>query len=61
MPLPAADAHLELVAVGRPPCPTCGWHMWPVNFEPDEKPDHERRTFDCPRCEHQIVTVVKVR
>jgi hypothetical protein len=35
--------------------------LWPVNFEPDEKPDHERRTFDCPRCEHQMVTVVKVR
>jgi predicted RNA-binding Zn-ribbon protein involved in translation (DUF1610 family) len=52
---------LELIAEGRPACPQCGWSMWPVNFTPDEKTDYERRTFDCPRCEHQMVTVVKVR
>jgi ribosomal protein S27AE len=56
MPSPSVSNPLELVAVGRPQCPKCGWHMWPVNFEWDATPDHERWRFDCPRCEYQTVT-----
>jgi transcription elongation factor Elf1 len=26
-----------------------------------EKPDHDRRTFECPQCEHVIVEVVKYK
>jgi DNA-directed RNA polymerase subunit M/transcription elongation factor TFIIS len=32
-----------------PPCPECGCMMWIKSIEPD-KPHHERRTYECPRC-----------
>jgi transcription elongation factor Elf1 len=32
--------------------------MWLVSIEPD-RPDHDRRTFECSRCEHQETVVIK--
>jgi ribosomal protein S27AE len=45
--------------VDRPACPKCGWAMWIVTIEPTDKPDHGKRTFECPRCEHQEALVIK--
>ena len=43
---------------GRPNCPKCGVQMWLGHIEPD-KPDHDRRAFECPRCQHELTVVVK--
>ena len=40
-------------SIDRPPCPKCGWPMWLAHIEPSDKPDYDKQTFDCPRCEHQ--------
>jgi hypothetical protein len=45
----------------RPPCPECDWPMWIASIEPSDKPDHEKRTFECPQCEHQEELVIKYR
>ena len=42
--------------VERPMCTLCGELMWLTRIEPD-KPDHDRRTFECSECEN-IETVV---
>jgi transcription elongation factor Elf1 len=41
-----------------PNCPKCGAQTWLAHIEPDE-PDHDRRTFECPRCQHERTVVVK--
>jgi hypothetical protein len=44
----------------QPKCPKCGLPMWLARIEPD-KPDHDRRTFECPSCEHSHTEVVKYK
>jgi len=44
----------------RPPCPRCGTNMMLARIEPDE-PGHDRRIFECPRCDHEELVVVKFR
>jgi hypothetical protein len=34
--------------------------MWFTSIEPDE-PGCDRRTFECPRCQHVIVTIIRFR
>jgi len=46
--------------IAQPKCATCGALMWLTSIEP-EKPDHDRRTFECPRCQDELVEVVKYR
>jgi hypothetical protein len=48
------------VIMSRPCCEICDAQMWLVAIEPD-KPDHDRRTFECPRCQHLTVEVVKYK
>jgi hypothetical protein len=43
-----------------PPCPKCGSSMWLAQIEPDE-PDHDKRIFECPQCEHVFSETVKYR
>jgi transcription elongation factor Elf1 len=33
--------------------------MWSICIGPADEPDHYKRTFECPHCEHQKVVVVK--
>jgi len=35
--------------------------MWLAWIEPDEKPDHDKRVFECPRCQYEITEIVKYR
>ncbi len=44
--------------IERPPCIKCGTQMLLTRIEPD-KPDHDRRTFECPECAYQESIVVK--
>lgn len=46
--------------VELPACPTCGTQMQIARIMPDE-PDHDRRTFECPRCHQEKEMVVKFR
>lgn len=46
--------------IDRPMCPRCGAQMWIARIEPDE-PDHDRRTFECPECDHSVTEVVKYK
>jgi hypothetical protein len=46
--------------IEQPTCPQCGAAMWLARIEPD-KPDHDRRTFECPVCDHVVRTVVKYK
>jgi hypothetical protein len=46
--------------IASPKCATCGAQMWLASIEPD-MPDHDRRTFECPRCLDEHVAVVKYR
>jgi hypothetical protein len=47
-------------SITRPPCPNCGTVMQLARIEPD-KADHDKRTFECPKCEHSESVVVKYR
>jgi hypothetical protein len=47
--------------MSRPCCEICDAEMWLVSIEPDDKPDHDRRTFECPRCQHQTIEVIKYK
>ena len=46
---------------GRPRCENCDAAMWLASIEPDDKSDHDRRVFECPRCQHQMIEAVKFR
>jgi hypothetical protein len=34
--------------------------MWLTSIEPD-KPGHDRRTFECPRCQHLTIKIIRYR
>ena len=53
------DAGSERVT-GAPECPKCGGRMWLARIEPEE-PGYDRRTFECPECDHSLVQVVKYK
>ena len=44
--------------ISTPCCEFCDAPMGLVSIEP-HKPDHDRRTFECPRCRYAIVEMVK--
>jgi DNA-directed RNA polymerase subunit RPC12/RpoP len=41
----------------RPVCSKCGAPMWLIRIEP-QKPDCALRTFECPRCQNQMMEVI---
>jgi len=51
---------LRLQQMKRPRCAKCNAHMWLIRIEPDE-PCYDRRTFECPQCDHQTIEMVKYR
>jgi transcription elongation factor Elf1 len=46
--------------IERPMCPRCGARMWIARIEPDE-PGRDRRTFECPECDHSLSEVVTLK
>jgi hypothetical protein len=46
--------------IALPTCAKCDALMWLASIEPD-KPGHDRRTFECPKCQEVLVEVVKYR
>jgi hypothetical protein len=47
-------------SITRPPCPKCSTMMLLSRIEPDIT-DHDRRTFECPKCGHEETVVVKFK
>ena len=47
-------------AIIRPPCPRCGTKMKLARIEPD-KPDHDKRSFECEKCGNEHSEVVKFK
>jgi hypothetical protein len=47
-------------AIIRPPCPHCRTRMMLVRIEPD-RPDHDKRSFECSTCGHEHSEIVKFR
>ena len=46
--------------IPHPNCPKCGTSMWLARIEPDE-PNYDRRTYECPECDHSITEIVKYK
>ena len=44
----------------HPKCSACGAPMWLARIEPD-RPDHDKRTFECQACGKITSEVVKYR
>jgi DNA-directed RNA polymerase subunit RPC12/RpoP len=40
-----------------PSCPRCGTRMSLIRIFPD-KPGYEQRSYECPRCWHEVAEVV---
>jgi hypothetical protein len=48
------------LVLNQPICQKCGARMWITLIEPDS-PNHDRRTFECPRCENVLTETIKYR
>jgi len=46
--------------IARPNCPKCGTRMWIARIEPDE-PNYDRRTLECPECDHSFTEILKYK
>jgi predicted RNA-binding Zn-ribbon protein involved in translation (DUF1610 family) len=46
--------------IAYPNCPACGEQMFLARIEPD-RPDHDKRKFECPRCHHEVIEIVKYK
>jgi DNA-directed RNA polymerase subunit RPC12/RpoP len=51
-------SHFPKAAYERPSCSTCGATMMLARIEPENQ-NRDRRTFECPECNHSEVSVVK--
>ena len=52
---PGTPGHNSII---KPSCPKCSKTMLLALIEATDKPDHERRTFECPTCKLAISEVV---
>jgi C4-type Zn-finger protein len=49
-------------SITRPTCPRCGTKMMLSLIEPvPNRPDHDKRTFDCLKCGYDHTEVVKFK
>ena len=48
-------------SIPRPDCPACGTKMSLARIEPSDKPDHDKRTFECPSCNRVESRIVKYK
>jgi transposase-like protein len=47
-------------SIKRPDCPRSGTRMMLSRIEPN-KPDHDKRMFECPSCNHERSEIVKFK
>ncbi len=46
--------------IAAPSCPRCGTRMLLVRILP-ARPGYDQRSYECPRCEHEITEIIKFR
>jgi endogenous inhibitor of DNA gyrase (YacG/DUF329 family) len=46
--------------IACPTCPKCGDRMSLIGISPD-RPGCDRRTYECPRCQHEVTEVIEFR
>ena len=46
--------------IESPRCEICDAPMWLASIEPDQ-PAHDRRNFECPRCQHVMIKICKYK
>src|ERR1700757_777409 len=55
----AADIGLSPRVIACPSCPKCGTRMLLVHIFSDS-PGHDQRTYECPRCEHEVTEIFQL-
>jgi DNA-directed RNA polymerase subunit M/transcription elongation factor TFIIS len=49
-------------SIKRPNCPRCGTRMMLARMTlVRDKPDHDERSFECPKCGNEVSEVVKFK
>jgi DNA-directed RNA polymerase subunit RPC12/RpoP len=56
----AQQIELSPAVMASPSCPKCGIRMLLVRIFPD-RPGYDQRTYECPRCEHEVTEIVRFR
>jgi DNA-directed RNA polymerase subunit RPC12/RpoP len=56
----AAKAVYSPMMIACPSCPKCGTRMLLVLIFPD-RPGYDRRTYECPRCEHEVTEIMEFK
>jgi DNA-directed RNA polymerase subunit RPC12/RpoP len=56
----AAEAIYSPVMIASPSCPKCGTRMLLLLIFPD-RPGYDQRTYECPRCEHEVTEIMKFK
>ncbi len=52
------DSGFSPAVIACPSCPKCGTRMMLVRIFAD-RPGYDERTYECPRCEHEITEVIE--
>jgi DNA-directed RNA polymerase subunit RPC12/RpoP len=55
-----ADVGYSPSVIACPSCPKCGTRMLLICVFPD-RPGYDQRTYQCPRCEHEVTEIIKFR
>ena len=56
----ATSTKIPPTLLACPACPKCGARMVLVRIFPD-RPNPDQRTYECPRCEHEVTEIVQLR
>ena len=56
----AANIGYSPRVIACPSCPKCGTRMVLINIFP-HRLGHDRRTYECPRCEHEVTEIFQLR
>ena len=56
----AGEAIYSPVVIASPSCPKCGTRMVLLLIFPD-RPGYDRRTYECPRCEHEVTEIMEFK
>lgn len=57
-----AEITPSLAGIGRPSCPRCGTRMMLARIAPmRDAPDHDQRTFDCPKCGNEMNEIIQFK
>jgi hypothetical protein len=56
----ASQTEIPPPVLGLPSCPQCDTRMLLIRILP-VSPGYQRRTYECPRCQHEVTEVIPLR